>query len=65
MNNLNIQPNTKVFSSGCNSCERMTVIEGEYICFREGRITGLTPITDHSPKPKLVCDGWKIGKLNF
>ncbi|ABZ75470.1 conserved hypothetical protein [Shewanella halifaxensis HAW-EB4] len=43
----------------------MTVIEGEYICFREGRITGLTPITDHSPKPKLVCDGWKIGKLNF
>ena len=65
MGNLNTQPNNRSLSSSCSSCERMTVIEGEYICFIEGKIIGLTQISDPSPKPKLICDGWKIGKLHF
>ncbi|MFT5788828.1 MAG: hypothetical protein ACI8SJ_000936 [Shewanella sp.] len=51
-------------SVSCNSCERMTVIEGEYICYREGKIISLQPMKTPSPK-SLLCDGWKIGKLNY
>ncbi|MEZ9594859.1 hypothetical protein AB4298_09475 [Shewanella sp. 10N.261.52.F9] len=65
MNDLNASPKHKVLSSSCNSCQRMTVIEGEFICFREGKITSLTPMKKPSLKSSLICDGWKIGKLNF
>lgn len=51
-------------SVSCNSCERMTVIEGEYICYREGKIISLQPMKTPAPKI-LLCDGWKIGKISY
>ncbi len=65
MNSLDISPKQKALSKSCNSCQRMTVIEGEFICFREGQITSLTPMKKPSLKSSLICDGWKIGKINF
>ncbi|ABV86168.1 conserved hypothetical protein [Shewanella pealeana ATCC 700345] len=40
----------------------MTNIEGEFICFREGKIIGLKPTKEPSPQAKLICEGWKMGK---
>ncbi|MCL1138700.1 hypothetical protein [Shewanella pneumatophori] len=65
MTNSNQISKPKALSDSCNSCERMTVIEGEHVCFREGKITGLTPMKASSTKTKLICDGWKLGKLDF
>ena len=65
MSQSKLSSEPKALSDSCNSCERMSVIEGERVCYREGAIIGLTPMKPSSTKTKLVCDGWKLGKLNF
>ncbi|MCL1049141.1 hypothetical protein L2755_05825 [Shewanella abyssi] len=64
MDDKNTPSENKGLSISCNSCQRMTVIEGEYVCFREGEIISLQPMKTPSQK-NLLCDGWKIGKLNY
>lgn len=56
---LNQLPITKTASSSCKNCDRLTVIEGEEVCFREGKIIKLTPIEDTQLKFNLLCEGWK------
>ncbi|WP_220770645.1 hypothetical protein [Shewanella sp. MBTL60-007] len=62
MSNSNTPLKNKSLSASCSSCQRMTNIEGEFICFREGKIIGLIPTKEPSPQTKLICDGWKMGK---
>ncbi len=64
MDDKDMPEQNKGLSISCNSCQRMTVIEGEYVCFREGKITSLQPMKAPSPQD-LLCEGWKIGKLNY
>ncbi|MCG9695795.1 hypothetical protein [Shewanella sp. Isolate11] len=49
----------KPLSVSCQSCERLTVIEGETICFKGGEIIRLTPYAQESNKLSLLCDSWK------
>ncbi|GIU11764.1 MULTISPECIES: hypothetical protein [unclassified Shewanella] len=62
MSKSNTSSNNKPLSASCSTCQRMTNIEGEFICFREGKIIGLKPTKEPSLQPKLICDGWKMGK---
>ncbi|CAM3228365.1 hypothetical protein [Shewanella pealeana] len=62
MSNSNTSSNNKPLSASCSTCQRMTNIEGEFICFREGKIIGLKPTKEPSPQAKLICEGWKMGK---
>ncbi|GIU07974.1 hypothetical protein [Shewanella glacialipiscicola] len=61
---LSQQPLSKTVNSSCKSCNRLTEIEGEMVCFREGQIIRLTLIDESTPKLNLLCEGWKAAKLN-
>lgn len=56
-------PASKTVSTSCKSCNRLTEIEGELVCFREGQIIRLTLIDESTPKLNLLCEGWKAGKI--
>lgn len=51
--------NEKSLSLSCKNCGRMTEIEGEIVCFEQGKIKRLT--LDPSPVAliQMVCIGWK------
>ncbi len=51
--------NSKLLSISCKNCERLTIIEGETICFKAGEITRLTPYKEKDSKPSLLCTSWK------
>ncbi len=53
--NLNIRS----LSLSCNNCNRMTEIEGEIVCFEQGKIKRL--ILDPSPTSlmRMVCIHWQ------
>ncbi|EDQ01159.1 hypothetical protein KT99_20671 [Shewanella benthica KT99] len=59
------KPSTKERALNCNNCDRLTVIEGESICFRQGEIISLSLFDPHSKAnqnlPHIACDGWKAG----
>lgn len=57
------QPDSKMVSSSCKSCYRLTQIEGEMVCFRDGQIIRLTPMPESDQKLNLLCEGWKANKL--
>ncbi|MCZ4336028.1 hypothetical protein [Shewanella colwelliana] len=50
---------SKPLSVSCQNCDRLTVIEGETICFKGGEIIRLTPYESDTNKLSLLCDGWK------
>ncbi|QLE87708.1 hypothetical protein FLM48_04335 [Shewanella sp. Scap07] len=47
-------------SVSCKSCDRLTVIEGESVCFKSGEIFRLTPLSQDLSQLNLLCDNWKI-----
>ncbi|QDE32464.1 hypothetical protein FH971_16745 [Shewanella polaris] len=51
--------NTQSLSLSCKNCNRMTEIEGELVCFEQGKIKRLT--LDPSPAAliKMVCIAWQ------
>ncbi|WP_371833606.1 hypothetical protein [Shewanella sp. H8] len=51
--------NTQSLSLSCKNCNRMTEIEGELVCFEQGKIKRLT--LDPSPAVliKMVCIAWQ------
>ncbi|MBR9729391.1 hypothetical protein ACFOD0_15125 [Shewanella intestini] len=51
--------NQKLMGLTCQSCVRLSEIEGEVICFEKGRITRLTPDNNHINKQKMVCASWQ------
>lgn len=53
---------SKTASTSCKSCNRLTEIEGELLCFREGKVIRLTRIDESTTKLNLLCEGWKAGK---
>ncbi|SQH78117.1 conserved protein of unknown function [Shewanella benthica] len=59
------KPSTKERALNCNNCDRLTVIEGESICFRQGEIISLSlfdPLSKANQNlPHIACDGWKAG----
>lgn len=55
-------PDSKTASTSCKSCNRLTEIEGELLCFREGQVIRLKRIDDSTNKFNLLCEGWKAGK---
>lgn len=56
-NLMSIQTQCKNFS--CNSCQRLTVIEGESICARHGRAISLKPTLFHTHiSARLFCQNW-------
>ncbi|WP_372870288.1 hypothetical protein [Shewanella sp.] len=57
MNNPKL-PEAKTRSASCKNCDRLTEIEGEQLCFRDGRIIRLLP-ADANKQPLLLCEGWK------
>ncbi|ABL98869.1 hypothetical protein SHAM105786_07015 [Shewanella amazonensis] len=57
MNKPNM-PEVKPRSSSCQNCDRLTEIEGEQLCFRDGRIIRLTPAEGEKHLP-LLCEGWR------
>gem|GEM_PF-1080562 len=63
------QPSTKNRSLSCHNCERLTIIEGETVCFRGGEIIRLHRLEDEEPsKLILSCDGWQAkwpSKINI
>ncbi|QDZ89791.1 hypothetical protein [Shewanella decolorationis] len=56
-------PASKTASTSCKSCNRLTEIEGELVCFREGQVIRLTRIEESTSKFNLLCEGWKAGKI--
>jgi len=52
----------KNLSPSCKSCQRMTLIEGEYVCFKQGQVVSLRPAAVE-PSSHLTCDSWKMGSL--
>ncbi|MGL4612973.1 MAG: hypothetical protein ACRCVV_03545 [Shewanella sp.] len=56
-------PASKTVSTSCRSCNRLTEIEGELVCFHKGQIIRLTLIDETAPKFNLLCESWKAGKL--
>ncbi|MCG9721315.1 MULTISPECIES: hypothetical protein [unclassified Shewanella] len=50
---------SKPLSVSCQNCNRLTVIEGETICFKGGEIIRLTPYEPQNSKLSLLCDGWR------
>ncbi|MEO3683907.1 MULTISPECIES: hypothetical protein [Shewanella] len=56
---LNVDLNVKSLSLSCKNCNRMTEIEGELVCFEQGKIKCLT--LDPSPAAliKMVCINWQ------
>ncbi|AZQ09344.1 hypothetical protein [Shewanella khirikhana] len=57
MNNPKL-PEAKTRSNSCKNCDRLTEIEGEQLCFRDGRIIRLLP-ADDSKQPPILCEGWR------
>ncbi|WP_041419648.1 hypothetical protein [Shewanella violacea] len=59
------KPSTKKRALNCNNCDRLTMIEGESVCFRQGEIISLSlfdPLTEANQNlPHIACDGWKAG----
>nr|WP_258405202.1 hypothetical protein [Shewanella mesophila] len=51
---------SKPLSVSCQNCDRLTVIEGETICFKGGEIIRLTPYEPNNTKLSLLCDGWRL-----
>ncbi|QYK02142.1 hypothetical protein [Shewanella psychrotolerans] len=51
---------SKPLSVSCQNCDRLTVIEGETICFKGGEIIRLTPYEPNNMKLSLLCDGWRL-----
>ncbi|WP_394131221.1 hypothetical protein [Shewanella maritima] len=49
----------KVLGLTCQSCDRMSEIEGEKVCFEKGKITRLRPDTRASEQIKIVCAYWQ------
>nr|WP_228730126.1 hypothetical protein [Shewanella sedimentimangrovi] len=60
MNDSRLPP-SKVKSVSCQNCGRMTEIEGEQICFRDGKIIRLLPAEQKIEQP-LLCEGWRGNK---
>ncbi|KFZ39210.1 hypothetical protein HR45_02125 [Shewanella mangrovi] len=59
---VSLMPGTdcvKEASFSCKSCSRMIEIEGEMLCYRSGKITGLKPINPVDGCKNLLCDGWE------
>ncbi|QFU25195.1 hypothetical protein FS418_06300 [Shewanella sp. YLB-09] len=56
-------PSTKKRAINCENCERLTVIEGESVCFRQGEIISLSYLElsaeANQNLPHIACDGWK------
>ncbi|MDP5146853.1 hypothetical protein ORI98_10440 [Shewanella sp. ULN5] len=52
-------PNNKTASYSCQNCDRLTEIEGEMVCFEQGKITRLIPLDKPDTLIKLVCIGWQ------
>nr|WP_110455950.1 hypothetical protein [Shewanella algidipiscicola] len=50
---------SKPLSVSCQNCDRLTIIEGETICFKGGEIIRLTPYNAGNTKLSLLCDGWR------
>ncbi|UCX05791.1 hypothetical protein [Shewanella glacialimarina] len=61
MNLKNVQTaiKGKTASYSCKNCDRLTEIEGEMVCFEQGKIIRLVPLTEPDTLIKLVCIGWK------
>lgn len=55
-------PKTQPLFMSCKSCDRMTKIEGEVICYKEGSVVSLTQ-SPPSLQSDLLCHHWKLGKL--
>ncbi|MGX9460015.1 hypothetical protein ACWXWU_02070 [Shewanella sp. A14] len=51
--------NVQSLSLSCKNCNRMTEIEGELVCFEQGRIKRLTPDPSPASLIKMVCIGWQ------
>jgi len=51
--------NNKTASYSCQNCDRLTEIEGEMVCFEQGKITRLIPLDKPDALIKLVCIGWQ------
>lgn len=52
-------PSTKSRSLSCQNCERLTVIEGETVCFRQGQIISLHRVDEGPAQLHLSCDSWR------
>lgn len=52
-------PSTKKRSLSCQNCERLTVIEGETVCFRQGEVIRLHRLDEEPAKFRLSCEGWR------
>ncbi|UJF22867.1 hypothetical protein [Shewanella sp. OMA3-2] len=59
LKNTQAAANGKIASNSCKNCDRLTEIEGEMVCFEQGKITRLVPMTEPNTLIKLVCIGWK------
>lgn len=56
-------PNSKTINASCQSCHRLTQIEGEMVCFHNGQIIRLIPMPETEQKLNLLCEGWQGSKL--
>ena len=58
----NIPIKQKTLSVSCGNCTKLTEIEGQKVCFENGKITRL--IEDSSPVSllKMYCNAWQKDK---
>jgi hypothetical protein len=61
----NIPIKQKTVSVSCGNCTKLTEIEGQKVCFENGKITRL--IKDPYPAPllKMYCNAWQKDKTKF
>ncbi|WP_261924168.1 hypothetical protein [Shewanella sp. NFH-SH190041] len=51
--------------ASCRTCLRFTELEGEMLCYRDGKIIRLKPAFTPAPPSPLTCDAWQAGKLHL
>ncbi|MBV7314654.1 hypothetical protein KU855_03060 [Shewanella sp. NIFS-20-20] len=47
----------KTASVSCRNCRRLTELEGQMLCLRQGQIFHLTKLNNDAHP--LICDGWQ------
>jgi hypothetical protein len=58
----NIPIRQKTISVSCDNCTKLTEIEGQKVCFENGKIIRLTEDPSPAPLLKMYCHAWKKDK---